>query len=430
MARQQVDDQALGAGIATRDLPDASSSAAGSIALTGRWWLWPLAIYLVTRALNAVMIVVAGRSSITLEEFVGSGHKHFGTFAGTAPPGYLTSVTRWDGQWYWEIAAHGYPSVLPTDANGNVEQNPWAFFPLYPYLVRGVMFVTRLDFPVSATLVSLTCGAAAMLVLYRVVQPRYGHLGGTLAVLGMTTFVCAPVFQMAYAEGLALLLLLISLWSVLARRYVLAAIVLLLLAFTRGVTAPLAPALLLYGALMWRRGRIRRKDAVALVLLATWAGLLAFAWFVTAGVVTGRWNTYVLTQKAWNPELTVIPVVRFIARNSDVAGGQIGASVIAIAWAALLIWFLTKGQKEPLLALWTGMYVAYLLAVTDWNWSNVRYYLLALPVLWPLVAPFRGERSARPRVLVACVVAAVSLAMQWWYIRYCVTISPELVQVP
>ncbi|MGO4604098.1 hypothetical protein [Terrabacter sp. 2YAF2] len=398
--------------------------------LVRRWWVWPLALYIVTRLVNGVMFAMASRSAISLEEFVGLGGRHFGTDAGTAPPGYLTSVTRWDAQWYWEIAAHGYPSDLPTDASGNVEQNPWAFFPLYPYLVRAVMFVTRLDFPIAASVVSLTCGAAAMLLIYRVVKRQYGHLGGVLAGLAMTTFMCAPVFQMAYAESLALALLLAYFWCVLEGRYVAAGFVLLMLALTRGVAAPLAPVMLLYAALLWRRGRLARSDAVGLLSLAAWSGALAFAWFVIVGAVTGRWDAYVLTQKAWNPELTVIPVVRFMQRNSDVPGGQVGAAVIALAWAAFLIWFLTKGQQEPLLALWTGMYVAYLLAVTDWNWSNVRYYVLALPVLWPLVGRLRGERNPMPRVIVAGAVALVGVAMQWWYIRYCVTVSRELVQVP
>src|SRR6478735_4313827 len=128
MARQHVGDHAPRAATGS---PDRSVQAWPSATdpLPGRWWLWPLVIYLGTRLVNGVMIVVASNSSITLEEVVGSGHVHFCTDAGTAPPGYLTAVTRWDGQWYWKIGAHGYPSELPTDASGNVEQNPWAFFP-------------------------------------------------------------------------------------------------------------------------------------------------------------------------------------------------------------------------------------------------------------------------------------------------------------
>ncbi|WP_344255869.1 hypothetical protein [Terrabacter carboxydivorans] len=398
--------------------------------LTRRWWLWPLVIYLVNRALNAVMMIVASRSAISLEQLVGLGHRHFGTDAGTAPLGYLATATNWDGQWYWEIAAHGYPFELPSDGAGHVQQNAWAFFPLYPYLVRVVMLVTRLDFPIAAVGVSLVCGAIAMLLAYRIAHRRYGHVGGILAVVGLSTFICSPVFQIAYAEGLALALLLGVLLAAVTKRYAVAAGLLLLLALTRGVAAPLVPTFFLYGAYLWRKGRLARRDTIGLLSLTACAGCLTFLWFAIAALVTGRPDAYVLTQKAWNPELTVVPVIRFIDRNSDVVGGAAGAAVIVVVWAAFLIWFLTKGQKEPLLAIWSAMYVAYLLAVTDWNWSNVRYYLLALPILWPLLRPAAGEQSPAQRVAVYSLVGVLGLASQWWYIRYCMTISPQLVQVP
>ncbi|GEO31876.1 hypothetical protein TAE01_36860 [Terrabacter aerolatus] len=375
-------------------------------------------------------MVVASSSAITLEKFVSLGGRHFGTDAGTARPGYLTTATSWDGQWYWEIAAHGYPFELPTDGSGHVQQNAWAFFPLYPYLVRGVMFVTRLDFPIAAVGVSLACGAIAMLLAYRIAHRRYGHVGGILGVVGLSTFICSPVFQIAYAEGLALALLLGALLATLTKRYAVAAALLLLLALTRGVAAPLVPTFLLYGAYLWRRGLLARRDAIGLLSLSAVAACLTFAWVGIAALVTGRPDAYVATQKAWNPELTVVPVIRFIDRNSDVVGGTAGAAVIVAVWATFLIWFLTKGQKEPLLAIWSGMYVAYLLAVTDWNWSNVRYYLLALPVLWPLLRPSAGERSPSQRIAIYALVGVLGLAAQWWYIRYCMTVSPQLVQVP
>ena len=402
----------------------------GASALTRRWWLWPLAIYLANRLVNAVMIATASNYSITLEEFVGLGDRHFGTDAGTAAPGYLTSATRWDGQWYWEIAAHGYPSALPRDASSNVQQNPWAFFPLYPYLVRGVMFLTRMDFPLASVLVSLTAGAVAMLLLYRLVTLRHGRLGGVLAVLGVSTFICAPVMQISYTEGLALVLILTVITFVTDQRYFWAAGALVLLGLTRGVAVAFAPALVLYASLLWRQGSPSRRQMVPLSLLAVLAGLIGVVWPVIVGVVTGEPRAYLLTQQAWNPELASIPIARFLERNSDVPGGVVTAAVIAIVWVGLLLWLFTLGQQEPMLRAWAIAYVVYVLAVVDWNWSAVRYYLLAIPLFWPLVRAGVPEDRPRQRIAVAVTFAVVGVAAQWWWIRYCVTVSRELVQVP
>lgn len=429
MARQQVGDR----------LPRSASESTGrsvpfsdaaATAFVGRWWLWPLAIYLTTRLINVAMIAIASNSSLTLEEFVGLGGRHFGTDAGTAPPGYLTAVTRWDGQWYWEIAAHGYPSELPTDASGNVEQNPWAFFPLYPFVVRGVMFVTRLDFPIASVAVSLTAGAVAMLLLYRLVARRHGRLGGIIAVLAMSTFICAPVMQISYTEGLALTFVLTVITCVTRERFWWAALALLLLGLTRGVAVAFAPALVLYAYLLWRQGALSRRRALPLALLAVWAGLVGVIWPIIVGFVTGEPRAYFLTQQAWNPELRATPIARFLERNSDVPGGFVTAAVIAALWALLLLWLFTVGQQEPMLRAWTIAYIVYVLAVVDWNWSAVRYYLLAIPVFWPLVRAGVPEDRPRQRIAVAIAFAVIGVAAQWWWIRYCLIVSRELVQVP
>jgi hypothetical protein len=426
MARHHVDEQVPDVEVRPDGVADATRRLTHH--LPARWWVWPLAIYLVNRAVNAVMIVLASGSSITVEQFVGLGGRHFGTDAGTAPPGYLTSATRWDGQWYWEIAAHGYPCELPVDSSGQVQQNPWAFFPLYPYIVRAVMFVTRLDFPLAAVFVSLVCGALAMLLLYALVAQRTDHLGARLAVLGVSTFTVAPVFQIAYTEGLALALVLAVLLAVSRERWILSTGLILLLALTRGVVAPMAA---LFGAMLvyaWVHRRRSAKDLLPLAALALWSAMLTFLWPVTAAITTGDANAYVETQRAWFSEVTTIPVVRFVARNAPSMGSELIAWGVAAAWMLLLVWLVTLRQPHGLLRAWSGIYVVYLLAVTDWNWSNVRYFLLALPVLWPLTRLDAG--SAKQRTWTAAVLALVGVASQWWYIRYCITITPELVQVP
>ena len=47
-------------------------------------------------------------------------------------------VTGWDAQWYWYVAVHGYPAVLPLTESGQVAENQWAFMPIYAYLAEAV----------------------------------------------------------------------------------------------------------------------------------------------------------------------------------------------------------------------------------------------------------------------------------------------------
>lgn len=394
------------------------------------WWLWPLGVFALMRLLNVALMIVASQHQIPIADFLAIGARYHVAAQAPASPGFLTLATNWDGQWYWDIATQGYPTQLPRDARGQVTLNAWAFFPVYPMVVRAVMTVTGLGFPVAAVVTSMTAGAGAMVLLCRLVARRHGLAGGTIAVLLISAFITGPVFLMAYAEGLALLLLVSTLYAVVVRRYALALPLILLLSLTRGVAAPLAGALVLYALVLWRKDWGRKRDRVWLAVLGVWAGVASFAWFIVAGVVTGVPDAYRETQRAWNPELDVIPVVRFLERNEAVPGGRWTAVAVAILWAVFLVWLLTLQQDEPLLAIWAAVYTLFLLGVTDWNWSNVRYFLLALPAFWPLVHASREQRRTMPFIAMVTLCTVGGLALQWWYVRYCVVVSPQVVQVP
>ena len=202
--------------------------------------MWPLALYTVARIINAIMIAMASGAAITPPPGGLEVTGYFVADEAPAPPGYLTTVTNWDGQWYWQIATDGYPDEVPRDASGDVIQNVFAFFPLFPMIARALMAISGLGFPVVATLLSFTFGAISTLLLYKLVLRRSDVLGARIAVVCLSAFTCAPVFLMAYTDALALALVLSVLWCVIREKYVWAAGVLLPLAFTRNVVAAFA----------------------------------------------------------------------------------------------------------------------------------------------------------------------------------------------
>ena len=53
-----------------------------------------------------------------------------------AKPDYWNFINIWDARWYGEVLQNGYPEVLPIDGAGNVQENAWAFYPLFPVLGR------------------------------------------------------------------------------------------------------------------------------------------------------------------------------------------------------------------------------------------------------------------------------------------------------
>ena len=79
---------------------------------------------------------------------------------------YLSFISIWDAGWYEQIAVQGYPSELPVNAAGAVQQNQWAFYPIFPQLSGAISHATGIGYyPVAAT-VALLAGFAAAWVIY------------------------------------------------------------------------------------------------------------------------------------------------------------------------------------------------------------------------------------------------------------------------
>src|SRR5690606_33297689 len=96
-----------------------------AVTTTLRLWLrLPLVarigvVYLLARVVTTVLFLIVAEFSTVASRF------------GPAPT-LVDFVLGWDAQWYWYVAYFGYPTVLPVSETGLVEQNAWAFMPLYP----------------------------------------------------------------------------------------------------------------------------------------------------------------------------------------------------------------------------------------------------------------------------------------------------------
>jgi hypothetical protein len=106
----------------------------------------------------------------------------------------------WDGRYYLQIAAHGYPTAV-SHSNSVV-----AFFPLYPLVVRAAAAVLGQDVAGAGILVSLLAGAAACVAVGAMVRDEAGAEAGVRAGWLMAFAPGAMFLSPAYAEGLAIAL--------------------------------------------------------------------------------------------------------------------------------------------------------------------------------------------------------------------------------
>ncbi len=384
-------------------------------ALWSRFGRWPplvqlLAVFAASRLVCAVVIEVA---AVSAQNPAG---------VGTLNPHYPDLVTVWDGQWYRQIAERGYPSSLPIGLDLSADYNAWAFFPVFPYLVRAVM-VLGLPFAAASTVVSLLAGYGAVVVLYRLVERSSGQARRlpmvTVAVWCLAP--AAPVLQIAYTESVAALLLGGILLLVLRRNYLLAAPCVLLLGLTRAIAAPLLVVLLCHAGLRWRARRtdpFRLAERARLATLTVAAAVSTVLWPVIVGLATGIPDAFLQTQARWGQRPTDGPFLPWITWAWDSAGLAGVASLLGVVAVGVHLVLGRHGRWLPAeLRVWAVVYPLYLLAVTRPITSMWRFLLLDLPlaaIAASLVVRGSWVRRITLPNRIGLLAAGAVIGLNWW----------------
>ena len=340
----------------------------------------------------------------------------------------------WDAQWYWLIAEQGYPTHLPVSDTGQVEQNAWAFMPVYSVLAKIVGFGF---WPIGALLVTLASGYLACLVFYRLMRERLDRSAASWAVLFLAAGPMAAMFQVGYAESLNLLWLMLALWCVVRRRFWWLYLLVPLMGFTRPGVLAFSLFLALYGIWRWMQRRndpLPLSHIVHIVVLGLWALLVGFSWQIIAGLVTGDPGAYLATELSWRiawvGDGPFIPFVAwaqaaefwFTQWGLGNVTGYVVLAALVLAFAAALIWLPAVRRLGVEVRLWAAAYAVYLLAVF-FPQSSVFRLLFPLSPLWGAFAVPRSPWR-RGGVLVACLIG------QWWWIFTMYGVGNQYWQVP
>jgi hypothetical protein len=150
--------------------------------------------------------------------------------------GWLEIWNRWDALNYQKLAQFGY--------NATGERQPLlVFYPLYPWTVRLVAFVTR-DYLVSAFIVSTLASLVTALVLLRLVELDYSKELAQRAVWFLFIFPTSYFLHIGYTESLFLMLVLSCIFTARKQRWLLAGLFGALACLTRANGVVLVPVLM------------------------------------------------------------------------------------------------------------------------------------------------------------------------------------------
>jgi hypothetical protein len=386
-------------------------------------WL-PLAIFALTRLYGLVIIAIAARGQVALPS-----PDHPGIYQFTphpASPGYLGLITNWDGQWYERIATLGYHLPGPGSSGGKDALWTFAFLPVFPTVVGAMMALTGLSFALSATVVNLVAGGAAMVVMFALVERSAGRFAASTAVASTCCFVAAPLLQAAYSESISLLLVCTVLLLVARRRYGWAAPAVVVLSLTRLVTPPLAVVVMVH-ALARYRGRakdpIRRGEVVAMAVLTVVSAASVSLWStITSAITSGVRTTG--ANRGNVPNAVAAGRFGWFTNAYEHIGwiGVFGLAVLVIALVVAAASPLTRTWGVEVRT-WFAIYPIFLLLVAGVHTGMLRYLLLAFPTALLMVGSPRPGAIPRRRAALVLTVCFISLALQAPWVSHALVVT-------
>jgi hypothetical protein len=299
-----------------------------------------------------------------------------------SPTEALRMWSGWDAPHYLAIALYGYGAV-------GRHRLFLAFYPLYPWLIRLLTFVTRSALG-SALIISNLASIVLAVLMLRLVALDYGIEAGRRAVWFLFLFPTAYFLQAPYTESLFIALVVGSFLACRHGRWFFAGILGGLAAFTRAPGILLAAALAIEAIqelLTTRRWNYRWL----------WIGLvpLGFAGFLAVNYwVTGNPFTFLAAEaQNWTEKLSVpwaflrqLDVLRYMkAASGEVIGVQVFIYVLIGLGATLAsAWFLRPSYTAWMAANWL------IIAGQTWDLSAPRYLLAMFPMF---ILAARGSRS-------------------------------------
>lgn len=378
---------------ATGDLKTRLMAPVGQIRWLPVEWRQALILFAATRlVLTVVGVVARGRLGHADGETLQCHYAH------------CAALDIWgvvDSKFYMRIAQHGYSPYLHADmaTRGTAD---YAFFPLYPFLVRILSWILHSPPFLPGLLISNGCLLVAGVFLYRLVRIDYDERAGLHALQALFLFPMAFILSAFYSEALFLCLVVLSFYCARRQWWLWACVLGCLASLTR------APGVLLFPALVWeylaaRDFQFARIETDCLLLLLVPLGLFEFASYCYW--LTGDFLGFIHIQAVWgrhaaNPLLTLV--------------SSLGSQFAMDGWLTLLFLTLVIIWRRKLrFSYWLFAILSILCPLSTGTAMSMARYLVPVFPIYLLYGCICQSRTAHALALTACVMFQVYLMFSW-----------------
>lgn len=248
--------------------------------------------YLMTR----VILLLIGYFTATL-----LGYRHL---AYQAPGFYSKHVLldiwgQWDSGWFHTIAKNGYLFF-----KGLGGQSDYAFFPIYPYLVKTLSSLVRIDHFITGLIISNVLLVINGGLLFLLTSQLYKSNLAKATVKFMYLFPVGFIFSGFLTESLYLFFILIIFIFAANRRFVAAGLTGIFSSLTRFVGITVAPSLAVEAYLNQKNLGKRTKNILTSLFLPVLGTLLYFTFLK---IKTGNfWAYFNIVKNGWQQSPTTL----------------------------------------------------------------------------------------------------------------------------
>lgn len=339
---------------------------------------------------------------------------------------FMNNQVSWDSEFYLSIATIGYddPGVRIVETPRGDFSMSYAFFPLYPYLmkiVRAPLLLLPDITPIGASalagvIISLLGTLGGMIALYDIARVHLSERAATFAAYSLLIFPSSFFLAQVYTEGLFVGLAFGCLALARRKQFLLAAVLAALATWTRSVGIVLLLPLVwewfaLYRSGDWRldRGLQLRGMALLLPFMAylLWQASVGIAFDAVQTTWFGR-GFFNFEDLSWGWERAVQAV-----QTGEVSARRIYfliefASVILAALACLF-----TARRYPVIALFSA--IAIVISVTSGAPQSWVRYMLVIPSLHLMLARWsEHEVFERAWTLGSILLLAMQTSLFTW----------------
>ena len=244
---------------------------------------------------------------------------------------YSSLIAKNDAGWYLKIAENGYSKKYSAKeigySNGaDFIQSEWAFFPLYPFILKAISTISFLDLKQSGVLISFLLSYLSFYIFYQLLKV----LGSDDKKALYSTFVLIVLpfhyyFSMIYTESLFFILLLLAFIAILKNKLYFLPIILSALVLTRPnglfmliplFVFALEKDVILKQSLSWKN-LVEKETLKKSVHLSKYfvAGPIVFiAWLFYQKLNTNEFFAFSIAQRGWYREF-MFPILAFFRRG-------------------------------------------------------------------------------------------------------------------